>query len=60
MASVSTRAWSTVWLKGVNSSFETFCVGMADENVAPFLAEGRSGHGDGEDAMMPILVNGVR
>src|SRR5688572_1994367 len=52
MASDSTRAWSAVWLKGGNSSFDTFCVGTADRNVAPFLAEGTSGKGDGEDAIV--------
>jgi hypothetical protein len=52
----STRAWSTVWLKGINSSFETICVGTADGNVAPFFAKEACGKGDGEDAMVPILV----
>jgi len=33
---------------------------MADGNVVPFLAEGRCGNGLGKDAMVPILVSGVR
>jgi hypothetical protein len=33
---------------------------MADRNVVPFLAEGRCGNGLGKDAMVPILVSGVR
>jgi len=27
--------------------------------VVPFLAEGRCGNGDGENAMVPTLVNSV-
>ena len=58
MARDSTQAWSAVWQRGGNSSFDTFCVGTADGNVVPFLAEGTDGKGDGEDAMVPIFING--